>query len=77
MFGSGDSGGMFGASGLFGNSGNAGSTSKEFGSSTATSAIGGDTYGLQFDQQTMIVLAVTVAGVVLAGITLILMLRGK
>lgn len=76
MFGSGDSGSMFGSSGLFGGTGGGG-TSKEFGSSTATATVGGDTYGTQFDQQTLIVLGVSLASLGIAAIGLILLLRHK
>ena len=62
MFGSGDSGGeIFGNSGLFGGQ-SGGAQQKEFGSSSATAAIGGDTVGLQLDWK---ILAVAGAALVL------------
>ena len=74
MFGSGDSGGMFGSAGLFGQQAG-GSASKEFGSSTATATIEGDNVGLQFDQKTLIILGVSLASLGLAAIGLVLLLR--
>lgn len=74
MFGSDSGGGMFGSAGLFGQQAG-GSASKEFGSSTATAKIEGDTVGLQFDQQTLIILGVSLASLGLAAIGMILLLR--
>lgn len=71
--GSSDSGGMFGGS-LFGGGGSAGQ-SKEFGSSSATSTIAGDSYGLQFDQRTIMALGISLAVSALGIVITLLILR--
>ena len=55
--------------------GSGGDTSKEFGRSSATSTIGGDTTGLVFDQKTLIVIAISLAALVVSLVGLWFVMR--
>jgi hypothetical protein len=52
-----------------------GSTSQEFGRSSAESTVEGDTIGLQFDQKTIIVIAISAAALFVGLAGLFLMLK--